>query len=76
MEHCDSKESLDDIKKYTKFVSLDDKQIEPEIKSDLEKSIQQSKKLQKDMNTVAREMLEKKNLNYDDKKKIEDLLKQ
>ncbi|QLH05726.1 hypothetical protein [Nitrosopumilus ureiphilus] len=28
---------LEDIKKYTKFISSDDKQIDPEIKSDLEK---------------------------------------
>ncbi len=46
------------------------------IKSDLEKSIQQSKKLQKSMNDIARDMLEKKNLTYDDRKKIEDVLKQ
>ncbi|MDQ3051530.1 MAG: DUF4175 domain-containing protein [Bacteroidota bacterium] len=46
------------------------------MKSDLEKSIQQSKKLQKDMSDIARDMLEKKNLNYDDRKKIEDVLKQ
>jgi len=46
------------------------------MKSDLEKSIQQTKNLQKDMNTIARDMLEKKNLNYDDRKKIEDMLKQ
>jgi UDP-N-acetyl-D-mannosaminuronate dehydrogenase len=31
------KRFLEDIKKYTKFVSSDDKQIDPEIKSDLEK---------------------------------------
>ena len=31
---------LDDIKKYTKFISSDDKQIEPEIKFDLEKRFQ------------------------------------
>lgn len=31
------KRFLDDIKKYTKFVSSDEKQIEPEIKIDLEK---------------------------------------
>jgi len=34
------KRFLDDIKKYTKFISSDDKQIEPEIKSDLEKRFQ------------------------------------
>ena len=31
------KRFLEDIKKYTKFISSDDKQIDPEIKSDLEK---------------------------------------
>ncbi|EIJ65716.1 hypothetical protein BD31_I1432 [Candidatus Nitrosopumilus salaria BD31] len=31
---------LDDIKKYTKFISSDNKQIEPEIKLDLEKRFQ------------------------------------
>jgi len=46
------------------------------MKSELEKSIDQSKKLQKEMSEISREMLEKKNLNYDDRKKIEDLLKQ
>lgn len=45
-------------------------------KSDLEKSIQQSKKLQKDMSALSRELLEKKNLGYEEKKKIEDLLDQ
>ncbi len=46
------------------------------MKSDLEKSIQQSKKIQKSMSEISRDMLEKKNLNYDDRKKIEDVLKQ
>ena len=31
------KRFLEDIKKYTKFISLDDKQIQPKIKSDLKK---------------------------------------
>ena len=34
------KRFLDDIKKYTKFISSDNKQIDPEIKSDLEKRFQ------------------------------------
>ena len=34
------KRFLEDIKKYTKFISSDDKQIDPEIKSDLEKRFQ------------------------------------
>jgi hypothetical protein len=45
------------------------------LKSDLEKSINQTRDLQKDLNKAARDMVEKKNLTYDDKKKIEDLLK-
>ncbi len=31
---------LEDVKKYTKFIASDDKQIDPEIKSDLEKRFQ------------------------------------
>ena len=34
------KRFLDDIKKYTKFISSDDKQIDPKIKLDLEKRIE------------------------------------
>ncbi|MFN5223042.1 MAG: DUF4175 family protein [Bacteroidota bacterium] len=45
------------------------------LKSDLEKSINQTRDLQKDLNKAARDMVEKKNLNFDDRKKIEDLLK-
>ncbi|HKR07159.1 MAG TPA: DUF4175 family protein [Bacteroidia bacterium] len=46
------------------------------LKDDLKESIEQAKKLQKDISEASKKMLEKKNLNYDDKKKIEDLLKQ
>ncbi|MBL0341110.1 MAG: DUF4175 domain-containing protein [Bacteroidetes bacterium] len=46
------------------------------MKSDLEKSLQQSKKIQKEMSEISRDMLEKKDLNYDDRKKIEDVIKQ
>jgi len=46
------------------------------LKDDLKESIEQAKKLQKDISDASKKMLEKKNLNYDDKKKIEDLLKQ
>jgi hypothetical protein len=52
------------------------KQNADKMKSDLEKSIRDAQKLQKDMNAISRDMLEKKNLNYDDRKKIEDVLKQ
>ncbi len=34
------KRFLEDVKKYTKFIASDDKQIDPEIKSDLEKRFQ------------------------------------
>ncbi len=34
------KRFLEDIKKYTKFIASDDKQLAPEIKSDLEKRFQ------------------------------------
>ncbi len=46
------------------------------LKDDLKESIEQAKKMQKDISDASKKMLEKKNLNYDDKKKIEDLLKQ
>lgn len=46
------------------------------IKDDLKESIDQAKKLQKDISDASKKMLEKKSMNYDDKKKIEDLLKQ
>lgn len=52
------------------------KQNADKMKSELEKSIRDAQKLQKDMNAISRDMLEKKNLNYDDRKKIEDVLKQ
>lgn len=57
-------------------LSEQSKQNADKMKSDLEKSIRDAQKLQKDMNSIARDMLEKKNLTYDDRKKIEDVLKQ
>jgi len=45
------------------------------MKDDLESSILEASKLQRDLNKTSKEMLEKKSLNYDDKKKIEELLK-
>jgi hypothetical protein len=47
-----------------------------ELKNDLNESIEKAKKIQKDVNDAARRLLEKKNLDFDDKKKIEDLLRQ
>lgn len=46
-----------------------------EIKSDLMESISKAKKIQKEVNEAAKRLLEKKNLDFDDKRKIEDLLK-
>ena len=45
------------------------------LESDLQKSINLTKDLQKDLNKAAKDLVEKKNLTYDDRKKIEDLLK-
>ena len=45
------------------------------LESDLEKSINLTKDLQKDLNKAAKDLVEKKNLTFDDRKKIEDLLK-
>ncbi len=47
-----------------------------QIKDDLKDAIKESKKLQKEISETARKLMEKKNLNYDDKKKVEDLLQQ
>ena len=47
-----------------------------EIKKDLSESLKQATKLQKQIADAARKMLEKKNPDYEDKKRIEDLLKQ
>ncbi len=47
-----------------------------ELKDDLSEGLSKAKKLQKDMNQVSKEMLNKKNLDYEDKKKISDLLEQ
>ncbi|MBW6491467.1 MAG: DUF4175 family protein [Lentimicrobium sp.] len=45
------------------------------VKSELEKSIDEARKIQKDIEQLQRNLFEKKNLNYQDKKQIEDLLK-
>jgi hypothetical protein len=47
-----------------------------EIKKDLSESLKQANKLQKQITDAARKLLEKKNPDYEDKKRIEDLLKQ
>ncbi len=45
-----------------------------EIKEDLTESIKKAKELQKDLNDLNRKVLEKKQLGWEEKKKIEDLL--
>jgi len=45
------------------------------VKSEFEKSIDEAKKIQKDVEQLQKNLFEKKNLNYQDKKQIEDLLK-
>jgi len=46
------------------------------LKDDLQKSLEESRKLQQQLNKAAKDMLQKKELTYDDRKKIEDILKQ
>jgi hypothetical protein len=45
------------------------------LKNDLAESIKKAKDLQKEMKDIQRDMLNKKNLDYEDKKKIADVLK-
>ena len=45
------------------------------IKSDLEKSVDEARKLQEDVKDMQEKMLQKKDLNWEDKKNIEDLIK-
>lgn len=47
-----------------------------DIKKDLSESLKDVKKLQKKITDEAKKLLEKKNADYDDKKKIEDLIKE
>lgn len=47
-----------------------------EIKSDIEESIRQADKLQKEMDDLYKKILEKKTLSWEEKKKLEDLLKE
>lgn len=46
-----------------------------EIKKDLEQSIKSARQLQKDVNDLAKKINDKKQLGYDEKKKLEDLVK-
>lgn len=46
------------------------------IKNDLKESITQAQKLQKDINDLSKKILDKKDLNWEDRKKAEDLLNQ
>jgi len=47
-----------------------------EIKSEIEESIRQADKLQKEMEELYKKILEKKTLSWEEKKKLEDLLKE
>lgn len=46
------------------------------LKEDLSESIRKAKALQKDLNAMNRDLLNKKQIDYEDKKKVSDLLKQ
>ncbi len=50
------------------------KKNQENVKSDLEKGLDEAKKLQKDIESLQKNLFEKKNLNFQDKKQIEDLL--
>lgn len=51
------------------------KENQENVKTELEKSIDEARKIQKDVEQLQRNLFDKKNLNYQDKKQIEDLLK-
>lgn len=44
------------------------------VKNELEKGIQEAKKIQKDIDQLTKDLFDKKNLNYQEKRKIQDLL--
>ena len=46
------------------------------LKSDLNESIRKARELQKDLNALNKELLNKKNLEFEDRKKVSDILKQ
>jgi hypothetical protein len=46
-----------------------------QIKQDLQSTLKEARNLQRELNDMNRSLLDKKNLNWDDKKKVEDLLK-
>ena len=46
------------------------------LKDDLSESIKKAKELQKDLNTLNKDLLNKKNLTYEDRKKVSDILNQ
>lgn len=51
------------------------KENQENVKSELEKSIDEARKIQKDLEQLQKNLFDKKSLNYQDKKQIEDLLK-
>jgi hypothetical protein len=51
------------------------KENQENVKSELEKSIEEARQIQKDVEQLQKNLFDKKGLNYQDKKQIEDLLK-
>jgi len=58
-----------------KEISDDTEKSNASIKDDLKKSIAESKQIQKDINELTKKLLDKKEVNWEDKKKAEELLK-
>lgn len=57
-------------------IEANTKKSNEDIKDKLEESIEQARKLQKDMDELTRKMLDKKELGWEERKKAEELLKQ
>ena len=57
-------------------IEAETKKSAEDIKDKIEESIEQAKKLQKDIEDLSRKMLDKKDLGWEERKKAEDLLRQ
>lgn len=57
-------------------ISKQKEEANKELKEEMKENIDAAKKLQKETNEALKKLTEKKTLDYDDKKKLEDLLKQ
>lgn len=57
-------------------ISKQKEEANKELKDEMKENIDAAKKLQKETNEALKKLTEKKTLDYDDKKKLEDLLKQ